>query len=68
MGIPLLKGRTFTGADNRDQSPKAAIVNATAALDASRSSVIRRVKVVKRLGQQVGNWLTAEEGVPNGSL
>ena len=31
MGIPLLKGREFGEPDNSDQSPKAAIVNATLA-------------------------------------
>ena len=31
MGIPILKGRAFTDADNSDQSPKVAIVNATLA-------------------------------------
>ena len=31
MGIPLLKGRPFTGSDDSEQSPKVAIVNATLA-------------------------------------
>jgi putative ABC transport system permease protein len=31
VGIPLLKGRDFTDADNSDQSPKVAIINATLA-------------------------------------
>jgi putative ABC transport system permease protein len=31
MGIPILRGRAFTGSDNSGQSPKVAIVNATLA-------------------------------------